>query len=59
MSVCEIIPKLWLGNINICKNKQFLQNNNIELIINCIVIYHFSKKKKIRICINDNQKWMK
>ena len=58
MSVCEIIPKLWLGNINICKNRLFLTNNNIKIIINCScdIPFFSNKTKNIRISVNDNLK---
>ena len=35
MSVCEVIPGLWLGNIKIAQNLSFFENNNIHCVINC------------------------
>lgn len=31
----EIIPKIWIGDNIACKDKHFLQTNNIQIIVNC------------------------
>jgi len=58
MSVCEIIPGLWLGNINIAKNNEFFTIYNINTIINCStdIPFYSNYTKNIRISVNDNLK---
>ena len=58
MSVCEIIPNLWLGNILIAKSNTFFIENNINVVINCsknIPFYH-NHTKNYRIAVDDNLK---
>ena len=56
MSVCEILPNLWLGNIVAAKNAKFLLNNNIDIIINCSKDLRFFSNKTInyRVAVHDN-----
>ena len=58
MSVAEIIPNLWLGNIKIAKNKQFFDDNNISIVINCSrdIPFYSNYTNNIRISVNDNLK---
>lgn len=56
MTVCEIIPNLWLGDINIARNKNFFDENNIDIVINCSKDIEFfcNYTKNIRISVDDN-----
>jgi len=56
----QIIPNLYLGNINCANNKQFLINNNIQSIINCTINEPFNEyfnedKSKLRLIITDSK----
>jgi protein-tyrosine phosphatase len=55
----EIIPNLYLGNINCANNQQFLIDNNIQSIINCTMNEpfneYFSDKNKLRLTITDSK----
>jgi protein-tyrosine phosphatase len=58
MSVCEIIPNLWLGNILIAKSNKFFIENDITVVVNCskdIPFYH-NHTKNYRIAVDDNLK---
>ena len=58
MSVCEIIPNLWLGNILIAKSNKFFIENNITVVVNCskdIPFYH-NHTTNYRIAVDDNLK---
>jgi len=56
MSVCEILPNLWLGNIRCAKNKVFFDTNTIDIVINCSkdIPFYSNYTKNIRISINDD-----
>lgn len=57
-SVDLIIPYIYLGNINISQNEEFIKQNNIKLIVNCsrnIPFLNLSNCEKIRIPIDDNR----
>ena len=55
MIYCEIISGLWIGDVNIMYNKQFLTDNNITTIINCTIDYKFPDVlNKIRISLPEN-----
>jgi protein-tyrosine phosphatase len=56
MSVSQILPNLWLGNIFDSRDKKFLKN--IDIIINCTktIPFNSNKTKNIRIFIDDNLK---
>jgi protein-tyrosine phosphatase len=56
MSVCEILPGLWLGNINSAKSNDFFQIYNISIVINCSkdIPFFSNFTKNIRISVNDN-----
>ena len=58
MSVCEILPNLWLGNIKIASTSAFYINHNINCVINCSKDIEFFDKKcnNIRISVNDDLK---
>ena len=52
-----IIPGLWLGNIEAAKNREFMKNNNIKLIINCsndIPNYFNNYINTIRVPVDDS-----
>ena len=54
----EIIPNLWLGDSKSSVDKQFLETNNIKLIINLSKTLPFTdidNIQKHRISINDNR----
>lgn len=56
MSVCEILPNLWLGNINSAKNKSFFDDHNINIVLNCTkdIPFYSNYTKNIRISVDDN-----
>ena len=57
MLYVEIISGLWIGDIDIMYNKKFLQDNNINIIINCTTTYNFSdysETNNIRLPLSDN-----
>lgn len=58
MSVSEIIPNLWLGNIIISKNKAFYDEHDIKIVINCSkdIPFYCNYTKNIRIPVDDNLK---
>jgi protein-tyrosine phosphatase len=52
-----IIPGLWLGNIEAARNREFMKNNNIKLIINCsndIPNYFNNYINTIRVPVDDS-----
>ena len=55
----QIIPNVYLGNINGANNQQFLIDNNIQSIINCTINEpfneYFDNKSKLRLIINDSK----
>lgn len=58
MSVCEVIPGLWLGNIKIAQNLHFFETNNIHCVLNCSkdIPFFCDKCENIRISVDDNLK---
>lgn len=54
----EVRPRVWLGNYNAARDKQFLVRNNISVVFNCSKNLEFadvpSVKKRYRIPIDDN-----
>jgi len=52
----EIIPGLWLGNINASQSKEFLIQNGIKATFNCTknIPFHEVVKKRYRIPVDDN-----
>jgi dual specificity phosphatase 12 len=54
----EIRPRIWLGNYNAARDKEFLQRNNISVVFNCTKNLDFadapSVKKRYRIPVDDN-----
>jgi protein tyrosine/serine phosphatase len=62
MGICKhvdlIIPYIYLGNLNISQDYEFIKEKNIKLIINCSRNIPFIKNwqcEKIRIPIDDNR----
>jgi protein tyrosine/serine phosphatase len=62
IGVCNIydiiVPNIFLGNYNSSQNLDFLEKNNIKLIINCTRNIPFLEEydcEKIRIPIDDNR----
>lgn len=58
----QILPKLFLGNIEASKDIQFFKNNNIQAIVNCTENEPFheyfendSSKYKLRIDVKDSR----
>jgi len=55
----KIIPNIYLGNIKGANDINFLQNNNIEAIVNCTIDEQFNEyfndKLKYRLSINDSK----
>lgn len=54
----EILPNLWLGNINAATDSDFLLSNRISCVINCTHNRPFPdiNCKKIRVPVKDNGK---
>lgn len=52
----EILPGLWLGNVNASKDAQFIQSKNIKAIFNCTKNLPFSVDVpyKYRVPVDDN-----
>ena len=48
MVYTEIISGLWISNIDMIYNKQFLKDNDITIIINCTVNYKFNNESTIK-----------
>jgi len=57
MVYVEILSGLWIGNIDMMYNKQFIHDNSISIIINCTSNYKFSDYpdiQNIRLPLSDN-----
>jgi hypothetical protein len=54
-----IMPNLYLGNINVSKDIDFLKDNHIDAIVNCSyeIEFHeyFNDKEKIRLSVHDDK----
>ena len=54
-----IAPNLYLGNIHACQNRELLEKNNIQCVINCTkdIEFHeyFNDKTKYRLDIVDSK----
>jgi hypothetical protein len=48
MVYAEIISGLWIGNVDMMYNKQFINDNNINIIINCTINFKFNEYPNIR-----------
>lgn len=51
MVYTEIISGFWIGNIDMMYNKQFINDNDIQVIINCTVNFQFKDETKQNIRI--------
>lgn len=51
MLYTEIISGFWIGDIDMMYNNKFIQDNNINVVINCTTNYEFKDKQKINIRI--------
>ena len=51
----EIIPGLWLGNFAASSDKKFLEQNNIQIVVNCTKNLPFANNApvKIRVPLDD------
>lgn len=56
MSVCEIIPGLWLGNIKAASSLEFFEQQKISCVINCSkdIPFFNDKCENVRIAVHDN-----
>lgn len=55
MIYCEILSGIWIGDVNIMHNNDFIKDNNITTVINCTIDYKFPDVlNKIRISLPDN-----
>ena len=57
MSANEIIPNLFLGDIVTSRSKEFMDNMNIKMVVNCTKNIPFLENchfKKIRVPVDDN-----
>tara|TARA_B100000902_G_scaffold336692_1_gene337127 strand:- start:551 stop:961 length:411 start_codon:yes stop_codon:yes gene_type:complete len=41
MFYCEILSGLWIGDVDMMYNREFLQDNDISIIVNCTIEYQF------------------
>ena len=56
MSATEIIPNLWIGNKNSCKDANFKQIYNIKCVVNCTnsIEFYGTKHQNYRIPVDDD-----
>jgi len=57
MLYTEVISGLWIGDIDMMYNKQFIADNAITIILNCTSNYKFSDNpnvQNVRIPLSDN-----
>jgi hypothetical protein len=58
MLYTEVLSGLWIGDIDIMYNKTFLEDNQIQVIINCTIDHPFSETiqgiQKIRVPLPTN-----
>ena len=57
MLYTEVLSGLWIGDIDIMYNKKFLQDNQIQVIINCTCHYKFTDLpsiQNVRLPLSDN-----
>ena len=57
MLYTEVLSGLWIGDIDIMYNKKFLQDNQIQVIINCTCQYKFTDLpsiQNVRLPLSDN-----
>lgn len=57
MSVHEIIPGIWLGDLESSRNESFQRDMKIGVVVNCTKNERFLKnlgQVKIRVPVNDN-----
>ena len=48
MFYCELLSGLWIGDTDILKNKKFIDDNNINIILNCTQMFDFPDNKDVR-----------
>ena len=55
MFYCEILSGVWISDIDVMYNKEFLVDHSIDIIMNCTSHYNFPENKlqKIRIPISE------
>ena len=52
MFYCELLSGLWIGDTDILTNEKFIQDNNINIILNCTQMFNFPDLdlyKKVRL----------
>ena len=57
MFTCELISGLWIGDSDILNSKQFMNDNNITIILNCTQLFDFpdiNDIQKIRLPFSSN-----
>jgi len=57
MLYTEVISGLWIGDIDMMYNKQFIADNAITIILNCTINYKFPDNpnvQNVRIPLSDN-----
>jgi len=57
MLYTEVLSGLWIGDIDIMYNKKFLEDYNIQVIINCTCHYKFTDLpsiQNVRLPLSDN-----
>lgn len=56
MLYTEVLSGVWIGDVDLMYNKKFIQDNHIEVIINCTVTFKFPECpgiQTIRIPLSD------
>lgn len=51
MVYTEVLSGFWIGNIDMMYNKQFINDNDINVIINCTINFQFKDETKQNIRI--------
>ena len=57
MFTCELISGLWIGDTDILNSNQFINDNNITIILNCTQLFDFPTNnniQKIRLPFSSN-----
>lgn len=56
MFYCEILSGLWIGDVSISLNNKFIQDNSIDIILNCSSTFGFTELplQKIRLPFSDS-----
>ena len=48
MFYCELLSGIWIGDTDILMNENFINDNNINIILNCTQMFDFPKNQNIK-----------